>query len=307
MHFNFDFSAAQILWTLTFAGLLVLLVVLLGRDRARRFPWFTALTVVMALRMVISRLLSQRMSPIVFNEIFLGLYDLTVIVSLGVAIEISRRAFKGAGRVAWMVGSLVLLAIGGVIMVKWGPWPSWKTLMAGSELSALRLMQLFAQKGDELTDMLFIQLGLLVVFFGRSFKAGWRSHTQEIAIGLSTASITQAAIRFIWQQIALHTTIHSQDEYTRIMSLEQKFFSASNAVYLAVLLWWIACLWIDEPGSAMAANNEQQIADSGEQPAGAASAKGESSADPASMPPEAQAAEPPAETSPTPENEEARN
>ena len=47
MHFNFDFSATQILWTLTFAALLVLLVVLLGRDRARRFPWFTASIVMM--------------------------------------------------------------------------------------------------------------------------------------------------------------------------------------------------------------------------------------------------------------------
>ena len=48
MHFNFDFSTGQILWTLTFAALLVLLVVLLGRDRARRFPWFTASMVMMA-------------------------------------------------------------------------------------------------------------------------------------------------------------------------------------------------------------------------------------------------------------------
>jgi len=30
MHFNFGFTAVQILWTLTFAALLVLLVVLLG-------------------------------------------------------------------------------------------------------------------------------------------------------------------------------------------------------------------------------------------------------------------------------------
>ena len=42
MHFNFHFTTVQVLWTLTFASLLVLLVVLLGRDRMRRFPWFTA-------------------------------------------------------------------------------------------------------------------------------------------------------------------------------------------------------------------------------------------------------------------------
>ena len=42
MHFDFHFTAISVLWTLTFAALLVLLVVLMGRDRARRFPWFTA-------------------------------------------------------------------------------------------------------------------------------------------------------------------------------------------------------------------------------------------------------------------------
>ena len=45
---NFAFSARQILWTLTFAAQLVLLVVLLGRDRARRYPWFTAGVVILA-------------------------------------------------------------------------------------------------------------------------------------------------------------------------------------------------------------------------------------------------------------------
>jgi hypothetical protein len=29
-----------------------------------------------------------------------------------------------------------------------------------------------------------------------------------------------------------------------------KLNDAYSAVYLAVLVWWIACLWIDEPGTA---------------------------------------------------------
>ena len=57
MHFNFDWTAIQIIWTLTFAALLVLLVVLLGRDRARRYPWFTASIVLATLNMLGQRLL----------------------------------------------------------------------------------------------------------------------------------------------------------------------------------------------------------------------------------------------------------
>ena len=37
MHFDYHFTAVSVLWTLTFASLLVVLVVLMGRDRARPF------------------------------------------------------------------------------------------------------------------------------------------------------------------------------------------------------------------------------------------------------------------------------
>jgi hypothetical protein len=270
MHLNFDFSANQILWTLTFAGLLVLLVVLLGRDRARRFPWFTAAMVMMALRMVASRLLFGRMPPVTSSEIFLVMSDIASIVTILVVVEIARRSFKGAGKVAWIVGALILLAVGGVITAKWGPWPSMKTLMAGSQLSALRIMQLFAQKTDLLGDVLIIQLGLLVVLFGRRFGAGWRSHTQQIVIGLSTASMAQLAVRLIWQQIAIHTTIHAQADYVHVMALQEKFYNANSVVYLAALVWWIVCLWIDEPGSAITAGATAEISgEAGETPSDA--------------------------------------
>ena len=252
MHLNFGFSAVQILWTLTFAALLVLLVVLLGRDRVRRFPWFTASMAMMALRMVASRLLFGKMAPIVSSEIFLALALVAAIVSLLVVVEMARRAFSRAGRVAWITATLVLVAVGGVVVVLWGPWPSAKTLFAGSTLGVLRLVQLIAQKAETLADLLVIQLGILVVLFGRRFHAGWRSHVQQIVIGLSTAAMAQLGVRAIWQVIALHTTIHSQADYRRVMGLEDKFVNADSLVLLAALVWWIVCLWIDEPGSKAA-------------------------------------------------------
>ncbi|MGB7264512.1 MAG: hypothetical protein WBC92_03310 [Terracidiphilus sp.] len=264
MHFNFNFSANQILWTLTFAGLLVLLVVLIGRDRVRRFPWFTAAMTLMALRMVASRLLFGRIAPIVSSEIFLVLADLAAIVALGVVVEIARRAFAGASRRAWIVAALIMLAVAGVVVVEWGPWPSPKTVFAMSQLSMLRLMQLFAQKADLLADLLIVQLGILVVLVGRRFGAGWRSQTQRIVIGLSTASIAQLAVRIIWQEVALHTTIHSRIEYEHVMGLQEKFYNANSVVYLVALVWWIASLWFDESGAQHAAESEQQTATSKE-------------------------------------------
>jgi hypothetical protein len=247
MHFNFD--TPTVFWILTFAALLVLLVVLLGRDRVRRFPWFTASMALLALRMLAGRLLTHRIAPVVSDWIFLVLADLTAILSILVVVEIARRAFAGAGRREWIAGTLGLLAVGGLVLALWGPWQSFKTLFAASEVSALRQMELFAQKADLLADVLFVQLGLLVVIFGRNFKAGWHSHTQQLAIGFSMASLSQLAIRGTLQHIATQVTIHSQDEYKRVIGLINSLNNANSVIFLVVLVWWIVCLWIDEPGT----------------------------------------------------------
>jgi hypothetical protein len=257
MHLNFDFTATQVLWTLTFAALLVLLVVLLGRDRARRFPWFTASIVLMALRVLASRLLFGRLPSITMSEVFITLADVAAIVSLLVVVELARRAFGGVQRRTWIGWTLALVAVGAAVLAVWGPWPAWKTLTADSTLAVLRLMQLAAQKGDLLVNVLTVELGLLVVLFGRRFKAGWRSHTQQIMIGLSTAAIAQLAMQGSWQLIAMKAAPHSQAEYERILGLRDKLFNSNGAVYVAVLVWWIVCLWIDEPGAAVAEANAE--------------------------------------------------
>lgn len=256
MHFDFHFSAIQILWTLTFAAQLVLLVVLLGRDRARRFPWFTIGIVLMALRLLASRLLLGRMPTITLDAIFVILADVAAVVGFLIVVEIARRAFGGVRRKTWLAFALTMLIIGGAILYAWGrPWPAWKTLTADSMISDLRLMQMAAQRLDMLVDLLTVELGLLVILFGRRTGAGWRTHTQRIAIGLSTASCAQLAVGEIWQLIARHAVPHSQAEYDRIVGLREKLFNANGALYIAVLIWWIVVLWMDEPGAAPGAEH----------------------------------------------------
>ena len=247
MHFNFDFSAVQILWTLTFASILVLLVVLLGRDRARVYPWFTASIVIIGFRLLASRLLFGRLAPIPMNAIFLTLALVAGLVSLLVLVELARRAFVGASRNTWIIGTLVLLALCGVVLAFWGPWPAWKTLTVDSVLAGLRLEQFVTQKLDLLVDMLSIGLGLLIVIFGSRYAAGFRSHTQQIVIGLSTAALAQTAVRAIWQLIATHAAPTTQAEYERVLGLQEKLYNSSSAVFVLVLVWWIICLWINEP------------------------------------------------------------
>ena len=251
MHF-LGFTIVQILWTLTFAALLVLLVVLLGRDRARRFPWFTASMVLTALRLLSSRMLYGRLAPITMSQIFLTLALIEALLCLLVAVEIARRAFSGASQRTWIIGTVAVLAVGAGVLATWGAWPAWKTVSTASELGILRLIQLVAQKTSLLSDVITIELGLLVVLFGARFKAGWRSHTQKIVIGLSTASIAQLATRGIWQLIAMHAAPQTQAEYEHVMGIQEKLYNATSLTFVAVLVWWIACLWVNEPGTETA-------------------------------------------------------
>ena len=250
MPLNFHFSAVQVIWTLTFAAELVLLVVLLGRDRTKRFPWFTLGITMMALRLLASRLLIGRMPPITLSTIFVTFADLSAVVGFLVVVEMARSAFVPVRRRNWYAGAAVVLAIAGGILAAWGPWPARQTLTAGSLMGVLQLMQLAAQKLFTLIDLLTVELGLLVIFLGRRCGAGWRTHTQRIVIGLFTASAAQLAVQAIWQLIALHAPQpHSQAEYDHIIGLREKLFNANGAVYVVVIIWWISCLWIDEPGA----------------------------------------------------------
>src|SRR5580658_4797335 len=257
MHPNFHFTTVQILWTLTFAAQLVLLVVLLGRYRIKRFPWFSLGIVLMALRLLASRLLFGRMPGITLSAIFIVMADLSAVVGFLVVVEMARRAFAPVKRIAWYSGALAVLIVGGGILAAWGPWPAWKTLSASSFLADLQLMQLGAQKLDLLVDLLTVELGLLVILLGRKYGAGWRTHTQRIVIGLSTASTAQLAVEGLWQFIA-HTAVpHSQAEYDRIIGLRDKLFNANGVLFISVIVWWIVCLWIDEPGAAASGDSGQ--------------------------------------------------
>lgn len=261
MHFNFDFNAVQILWTLTFAVHLVLLVVLLGRDRMRRFPWFTASIVLVALRLISSRLLFGRLPQLTMSAVFIVMADLSVLTGLMVVIEMARRAFGGVARRTRWLWALVLLAVGTSVLALWGPWPAWKSLAIDTPIAALGVMQLISQKGLLLVSVLNIALGVLVVAFGRRFGAGWRSHVQQIVVGLSTASIAQIAEQAIFQIIIHSATPHTQAEYLKLVSLREKLYNANSAVYIAVVIWWIACLWIDEPVAPAPAEEEHVVID----------------------------------------------
>jgi hypothetical protein len=246
MPFNFHFTVEQILWTLTFAAILVLLVVLLGRDRMRRFPFFAGSIALLALNMLAEKLLAHRIAPIISTSIFLALADLAVLLALLVAIELARKAFCGAKWPAWVAGSVILFGGAAAVIIFWGKWPPANVVFDPSTLGRLRLMQLFQERGDVFNDVLTVGLFALVVIAGRRFKTGWRSHTQQILAGISVNSATLLLEQVIWQT-SIKNMPRTREAYNHMLDLQDHLLNASAMVALVVMLWWIVCLCIDEP------------------------------------------------------------
>jgi hypothetical protein len=73
-------------------------------------------------------------------------------------------------------------------------------------------------------------------------------------IGLWTAAMARLALMVALgrmegalRRLAMTATPESRAASERIVAISEKTINANSAVYLAVLVWWIACLWIDEP------------------------------------------------------------
>src|ERR1700756_4938807 len=112
MHFYFPFLMVDVLWTFTFAAHLVLLVVLLGRDRIRSFPFFTASVVLVAFRLLTSKLLFGRLPQMTMVELVIVTAVIAVVLGLLVLLELARKAFGGGQRAIWVTGALIVMAIG---------------------------------------------------------------------------------------------------------------------------------------------------------------------------------------------------
>ena len=273
MPFHLHFSTAQVLWTLTFAALLVLLVVLLGRDRAKRFPFFTLAIGLVALRLLVTRLLYGRLQSLTMNTIMIVLGNLEVLVGLLVLAELARKAFAGAARRTWIVATAGLLVVAGGILAVWRPWIPLHALVANSRVAVLNLMLVVAApadtlpvasglaKGNLLLCMLTIELALLFVLFGRRYHAGSRSHAQEILMGLCTFAIAWLSIQGGWQFMAKSAHIQSREQYEHFLGIGDQLLNAQRTIYLCVLIWWIACMWFDEPGAVAPAASDPEHVD----------------------------------------------
>ncbi len=275
MHLNMmHITLEQILWALVLAAHLVLLVVLLGRDRTRRFSWFTALTMLSTVRLLADHLLEGKLSTYGFYWQSYALLIAASIFLFGVLIELSRLTFgrgcttgKPLSPLAWQGWTFLLLAVAFTALILWGPWPDMKAMQANRQAYPLLITVVVALKSELFTSMLAILTGLMMMLFGGRFGSGFRSHAVQIVIGLSTVAVARLTVEGITDTIKVTHKITNRADYQHILQLYTRLDNARLVIWLLAILWWIYALWRDEPGATAQAS--ATLATDGPVPVGA--------------------------------------
>ena len=251
MHFTIE----QTLWAILLAAHLTLLIVLMGRERAARFRWFTAYMALNTIILIANHMLHGKLTTVAFYWQSYSLLALTSIVGIFMLAELAKQIFSTgkSGLIvkpnAYLGWGCILFALSAAAVWAWGPWPTLQALQAEPTQLRLLIVILIGMKGQLGVMILTVLVAFVLRLFGKRFGADWRSHPQQIALGLSTSALAFLAVQGI--NDALSRTLHpkTREEYTRAVHLISRIENARTVIWTLAIVWITFWLWRDEPGA----------------------------------------------------------
>lgn len=219
-------------WWMGFLAHAVLLVVLFGRDRYRRFPIFTSFIAANVVRTLMLFLEHRYGSKTVYFYSFWWLAVLDTTLQVGVVYEMYSLTFRRLGvwardvRLAfvWLVSVSVILAAG----LSWMASPATRLWVQAAVIRASFFSS--AWISELLAGMIYLSV---------STGLPWRTYVARISAGLGCYSLIDVLIE------AGHTYFgvsHDTQIYTDLAHI--RMFA-----YLCCVSYWIASLWRDAPES----------------------------------------------------------
>lgn len=216
-------------WTASFAALLALFAILVGKGRAKQFPIFTTLIGFDAAQSV-ALFLTLKHPPIYARLYWYGqLVDF--LLQIGVVVEIARQVFKPFGRWATAARSFWIAACGLSLVAALG-----LTFVASPH--APTYTWAWVIKGNLFAIMLTCMIAIAVLVTARQYGLGWRNHV----IGLAQGWTFWAFISFVVE------TFHSYYGYS---AFYEHLAYVREFANLAAEVYWIFVFWQEEPSRVL--------------------------------------------------------
>jgi hypothetical protein len=230
-------------WAVGLLENLGLLFVLWYRCLVKRFPFFTALTVLNVLRTIILYILLSYGTEKSYFYTYWSLVMLDTMLELGIVYEIASRVFRPVGvwvpdvrgSFLWMLGLSVTVALG----LSWLASPP-----------ALTWRQSFVTKGNLFAEALIGELFVLMMALSISARLPWRTHAAKIAQGLGAYSLVSMLIE------AGHSYFGVGGEVRTFLFLSH----IRMAAYMSCVGYWAVMLWrAEQPSREMTEEMRERL------------------------------------------------
>jgi hypothetical protein len=216
-------------WLLGFLENLGLLVVLVYRRRAERFPFFTALITLNVIRTIVLYLVLRYSTRDGYFYSYWSLSVLDTILQLCVVYEVASRVFRPLdvwahdvrSSFVWLLG----LSLSVAFLLTWLASPPARTWM-----------QSFTTKGNLFTAALQSELFVAMMALSIHVRLPWRTHVAKIAQGLGAYSLLGVLIE----------TGHSYFGVGRELPTFIVLSHVRMAAYLVCVNYWVISLWRKE-------------------------------------------------------------
>ncbi len=221
-------GAILFFWAAGLTAHIVLLFVLLGRQRAGTFPAFTTLIAVNILNSVVLYQVAVHGSKHAYFVAYFAFAILDLILQLSVTYELARRVFCPTGTWASDIRNgffvLVLGSIAIALALACLPSPPEKTVLG-----------MLLDRGNLFSSALQCELLVGMIAFSSTAGLPWNTHVARIAQGLGFYSLLGLMTEAAHNILVRNTTAYASMTYLRM------------STYLFCVSYWIVMLWLPAP------------------------------------------------------------
>jgi hypothetical protein len=220
-----------LLWAVTFAAHVVLLLVLWLRQRIRTFPFFSIFIASNVARTIVLFFVMHYGSKRTYFNTYWRLAILDMLLQLGIVYELYTLIFRPLGnweknvRRSFLGLVTVSLIIAGVL-----------TLLATPHTRLW--MQTVMIRGNFFSAALMSDLFVAMIVLSVTMDLPWTTHAAKIAEGLGFYSVVGVVIETIQSDFGLgrDTTLYTDLSHVRIF------------IYVGCVLFWTVALYRNAPG-----------------------------------------------------------
>ncbi|HTZ89738.1 MAG TPA: hypothetical protein VMA71_05325 [Alloacidobacterium sp.] len=216
------------LWAASFAGTLILLIVLLFRRRWVQFPVFNALIGYYVLENILGFLVLRYDRPL-YPKVYWITFGFDFLLQVALIVEVARVVLRPTG--TWLRDERTNFLISGIVgaLIAAG-------LTFAVHPSVPKTIDAWGIRAYLFTSLIFCELFLVTMFAAQKLGLVWRNHVMGLGQGLTAWALVSAMVDVAH---SYYGTTHLHDfnmlEHVRTIA------------YIGAVVYWTVIFWLPEP------------------------------------------------------------